>query len=171
MLFEVLGRDFHKKPRATHPAVCVISLSTIGMPLSQNPTLGVRSANQGYLRVSSNGLLSSEMSGKAFLRGMCFSKWDAAECLPIPAPSLPVLCWLSCGFPLLEKPMAYVHTAKPFSLSLFLCSVHCKPGDAYITTHFVCSNKDPIFHTIKSLWAAVIEKPSDPTREPRRGPY
>lgn len=67
--------------------------------------------------------------------------------------------------------MACVHTAKPFLLSLFLCSVRCKPGDAYVTTHFVCSGEDPIFHTIKSLWAAVLEKLSDltSTREPRRG--
>lgn len=67
--------------------------------------------------------------------------------------------------------MACVHKAKPFLPSLFLCSVHYKPGDAYVTTHFVCSGKDLIFYSTKSHWAAVIEKLSDlmSTREPRRG--
>lgn len=136
------------------------------MSLSQNPTSGVRSANQDYFRVSSNMLLSSEVPEKSFPTGGVFQQPHSSP--PPPGPLLAELRVCSLGE---AKPMACVHTAKPFLPSLFLCSVHCKPGDAYVTTHFVCSGKDPIFHTIKSRWAAVIEKLSDPTstREPRRG--
>lgn len=131
------------------------------MSLSQNPTSGVRSANQDYFRVSSNALLSSEVPGKSFPTGSVFQQPHSSP--PPPGPLLAELRVCSLGE---TKPMACVHTAKPFLPSLFLCSVHCKPGDAYATTHLVCSGKDPILHTIKSRWAAVIEKLSDATRVP-----
>lgn len=136
------------------------------MSLSQNPASWVKSANQNCFRVSSNAFLSSEVPGKSFPAGSVFQQPHSSP-LP-PGPLLAELYVRSFGE---AKLMACVHTANPFLPSLFPCSAHCKPGDAYVTTHFVCSSEDPTFHTIKSLWAAVLEKLSDPssTREPRRG--
>lgn len=81
--------------------------------------------------------------------------------LSIPTPPGSHLRWWS------QIPVA----STPSPACLPVNSVHCKPGDTHVTTHFVHSNKDPIFHTI-SLWASVIEKSSDLTGtwEARRDP-
>lgn len=81
--------------------------------------------------------------------------------LSIPTPPGSHLRWWS------QIPVA----STPSPACLPVNSVHCKPGDTHITTHFVHSNEDPIFHTI-SLWVSVIEKSSDLTGtwEARRDP-
>lgn len=134
------------------------------MSLSQNPHF------RG--KVSKSGRFQGLQQHASFFRSAREKKLSHRECVSA-TPSQPPTSRSFAGRVacLLPKPMACLHTTKPFLPSLFLYSVHCKPGDAYVTTHFVCSGKDPIFHTIKSRWAAVIEKLSEAmsTREPRRG--